>query len=81
LVAASDGGIFTFGDATYEGSLPGIGVRVSNIVGVVPSGDGNGYLLIANDGGVLAFGDATFNGSLPGIGVHVNNIVSAVTTG
>jgi uncharacterized repeat protein (TIGR01451 family) len=75
-----DGGVFSFGDAPYQGSLPGLGVRVSNIVAIVPSRDGNGYLLIGNDGGVFAFGDSVFNGSLPGLGIHVNNIVAAVPT-
>ena len=29
----SDGGVFAFGDATSQGSLPGLGVGVSDIVG------------------------------------------------
>ena len=33
----SDGGIFTFGDAPFYGSLPGVGVHVTNIVGAVPN--------------------------------------------
>jgi hypothetical protein len=33
----SDGGAFSFGDATYEGSLPGLGVQVDNVVGAVPT--------------------------------------------
>jgi hypothetical protein len=33
----SDGGTFSFGDATYDGSLPGLGVRVNNVVGAVPT--------------------------------------------
>ncbi len=32
-----DGGIFAFGDAGFVGSLPGLNVDVSNIVGAVPS--------------------------------------------
>jgi hypothetical protein len=32
-LVAADGGIFTFGDATYQGSVPGLGVSVRNIVG------------------------------------------------
>jgi hypothetical protein len=34
----SDGGVFAFGDATSQGSLPGVGVHVNNIVGAVPTG-------------------------------------------
>jgi len=33
----SDGGLFSFGDATYYGSLPGLHIKVSNIVGMVPA--------------------------------------------
>jgi hypothetical protein len=33
----SDGGIFSFGDAVNKGSLPGLDVQVSNIVGAVPT--------------------------------------------
>ncbi len=28
----SDGGVFAFGDAGFVGSLPGLGVKVSNVV-------------------------------------------------
>jgi hypothetical protein len=35
----SDGGVFAFGDAGFVGSLPGLTppVRVSNVVGAVPT--------------------------------------------
>ncbi len=33
----SDGGVFAFGDAGFIGSLPGLGVKVSNVVGAVPT--------------------------------------------
>jgi hypothetical protein len=78
-----DGGVFVFPTGAgggFYGSLPGIGVHVNNIVGIVVTNDGMGYFLVGNDGGVFAFGDATFAGSLPGIGVHVNNIVGIVPT-
>jgi len=76
----SDGGVFAFGNAGYLGSLPGLGVHVNNIVGVVPTHDNSGYWMIGSDGGVFAFGDANFVGSLPGLGVHVNNIVGVIPT-
>src|SRR5271165_2580524 len=80
LLIGSDGGTFAFGAPNFEGSLPGMGVHVTNIVGAVPTIDGKGYLLIGSDGGTFAFGDANFEGSLPGMGVHVNNIVAVVPT-
>jgi hypothetical protein len=30
---AGDGGVFSFGDAKFQGSVPGVGVQVSNVVG------------------------------------------------
>jgi hypothetical protein len=78
-LVASDGGIFTFGDAGFFGSLPGMGFAPAQsagsgkklnapIVGMVPSSDGGGYFMVGADGGVFAFGDAKFEGSCPGIG-------------
>jgi len=32
------GGVFAFGDATSQGSLPALGVTVNNVVGAVPTG-------------------------------------------
>ena len=81
-VIGSDGGVYAFGDASFYGSLPGVGVKVNDIVGIAPSPDDHGYLLVGSDGGVYAFGDASFQGSLPGIGVHVGDVTGiAVTPG
>ena len=68
-LVASDGGMFTFGDATYHGSAPAVlpGVSLNEpIVGMVPQG--NGYLLVAADGGIFNFGDSDFHGSIPALG-------------
>ena len=75
---ASDGGVFSYGDTQYYGSIPGLGLHPAGsglpnslnapIVGMVPSRDDNGYFMVASDGGVFAFGDAHFAGSCPGIG-------------
>ena len=77
-LVASDGGIFSFGDSGFYGSIPGLGLhpagsRLPNsldapIVGMVPTRTGHGYFMVASDGGVFAFGDARFEGSCPGIG-------------
>ncbi len=75
---ASDGGIFTFGDAGFYGSTGA--VRLAQpIVGMVPTVDGRGYWLVGRDGGIFTFGDAGFVGSLPGIGVS-DTIVSVTPT-
>jgi len=75
-MVGSDGGVFAFGDAGFVGSLPGLNVHVTNVVGVVPTLSGKGYWMVGSDGGVFAFGDAGFVGSIPGLGIHVNNIVA-----
>ena len=77
-LVASDGGIFSFGDSAFYGSIPGLGLHPAGsglpnslnapIVGMVPTITGRGYFMVASDGGVFAFGDARFEGSCPGIG-------------
>jgi len=81
-MVGSDGGVFVFpvGGSGFYGSLPGLGIHVNDIVGIVPTSDGRGYWLVGTDGGVFAFGDATYVQSLPGLGVHVNDIAGIVPT-
>ena len=62
-LVASDGGIFAFGDASFEGSMGSHHLN-EPIVGMAPTHDGRGYWLVASDGGIFAFGDAAFEGSL-----------------
>jgi ribosomal protein L24E len=61
-LVASDGGIFTFGNAHFYGST---GARALNrpIVGMAATRTGRGYWLVASDGGIFTFGDARFYGS------------------
>ncbi len=61
-LVASDGGVFSYGDATFHGSA---GALVLNkpIVGMATTPDRNGYWLVASDGGVFSYGDALFHGS------------------
>jgi cell wall-associated NlpC family hydrolase len=77
-LVGSDGGVFVFGGGFY-GSLPGLGVRVDDITGIVPNDTDTGYFLVGSDGGVFAF-NAPFSNSLPGLGVHVNDIAGIVPT-
>jgi hypothetical protein len=79
-LVGSDGGVFVFptGQGGYYGSLPGLGVKVDDIVGMVSSADHRGYYLVGADGGVFSFGDTHFENSLPGIGVKVDDIVGIV---
>ena len=64
-IAASNGGVFTFGDASFYGSEGGQTLRAP-IVGMAATPDGHGYWLVGSDGGVFTFGDASFYGSTGG---------------
>jgi hypothetical protein len=67
-LVASDGGVFSFGDAGFHGSTGG--VRLAQpIVGMASTATGQGYWLVASDGGVFSFGDAGFYGSVAGRGL------------
>jgi hypothetical protein len=61
-LVASDGGIFTFGDARFYGSTGAIHLN-QPIVGMAATSDGQGYWLVASDGGIFTFGDAPFKGT------------------
>jgi hypothetical protein len=61
-LVASDGGIFTFGGAPFDGSTGNIALN-KPIVGMEASPNGGGYRLVASDGGIFDFGNATFDGS------------------
>ncbi len=64
-LVASDGGIFTFGDAAYYGSTGAMTLN-KPIVGMASTPDGKGYWLVASDGGIFTFGDAAYYGSTGG---------------
>jgi hypothetical protein len=59
-IAAGDGGVFAFGDASFRGRPEG--TLNQPVVGIAPTPSGQGYWLAAADGGVFAFGDAPFRG-------------------
>jgi hypothetical protein len=59
---ASDGGIFSYGDATFYGSHGGSALN-QPIVGMASTPTGKGYWMVASDGGIFSYGDATFYGS------------------
>jgi hypothetical protein len=64
-VAAEDGGVFAFGDASFYGSAGSTALN-QPIVGIAATPTGHGYWLVGRDGGVFAFGDAGFYGSAGG---------------
>jgi hypothetical protein len=64
-VVASDGGVFSFGNARFKGSTGGMKLAAP-VVGIAGTRSGNGYWLVGLDGGVFSFGDAKFYGSMGG---------------
>jgi hypothetical protein len=63
FMVASDGGVFAFGDAKFEGSCPGIGGCAGSAVAVVPDATGQGYWVFTSTGNVYPFGDAGYYGA------------------
>jgi len=78
-VAAADGGVFTFGDAGFHGSLGAI-TLARPIVSMAATPSGRGYWLVGSDGGVFSFGDAGFYGSLGNPAAAIAPIVAIVAT-
>lgn len=62
-IVDSDGGVFSFGDATFYGSMGGKHLDAP-VVGMAVTPDGTGYWLAGADGGVFSFGSAAFGGSM-----------------
>ncbi len=75
FMVASDGGVFAFGDARFEGSCPGIGGCRGSAVAVMPDATGNGYWVVTSSGAVYPFGDAADYGQ-PGAGTPVSAAVA-----
>jgi hypothetical protein len=76
---ASDGGMFSFGDAPFAGSMGGH-YLARPIVAMAPSksGGGSGYYEVASDGGIFAFG-VPFYGSMGGQALNRPIVGIAVT--
>jgi hypothetical protein len=77
-LAASDGGIFSYGDAGFFGSTGDIALN-KPIVAMAATPTRQGYWLVASDGGVFTFGDAVFYGSTGDIALN-KPIVGMVPT-
>jgi SpoIID/LytB domain protein len=75
---AADGGVFTFGTASFWGSAGNIALN-KPMVGMAPTNDGGGYWEVASDGGIFTYGDAHFWGSTGNIRLN-KPIVGMATT-
>ncbi|GAC1587807.1 MAG: hypothetical protein NVS3B21_03020 [Acidimicrobiales bacterium] len=74
---ASDGSVYSFGDAVFHGSMGGAPLN-QPIVGIAGTPSGQGYWLVARDGGIFSFGDAAFHGSTGAI--HLNQPIVGMTS-
>jgi len=84
-LAQAGGGVSSYGDARFFGSLPsGPGGRsvtpAAPISGIATTHDGAGYWLVGQDGGVYAFGDAGFYGSLASKAIRSSGVVVGITS-
>jgi len=75
---ASDGGIFTFGNAGFFGSAGGLPLN-RPVVGMAPTASKDGYWLVATDGGIFNYGDAAFHGSMGGTRLNAPIVGMAAT--
>jgi len=74
-MATSDGGILSYGQGLYYGSMGG--TRLNRpIVSMSSTPSGTGYWEVASDGGIFGYGDASFYGSTGGI--HLNQPVAGM---
>jgi hypothetical protein len=72
VLVASDGGAFDFGQGVdFYGSLPGIHVKVNDVVGLALTPDDRGYFIAASNGTVWAFGDAQLQHEPAGVLSHL----------
>jgi hypothetical protein len=62
-LVAADGGVFSFGDAGFFGSMGGHPLNAP-VVSIGTPSDGGGYWEFAADGGVFSFGSAQYAGSV-----------------
>ena len=75
---AADGGVFSFDDAVFHGSMGGRPLNAP-VVGMAATADGGGYWEVAADGGIFAFGDAVFLGSMGGTALNAPVVGMAAT--
>jgi N-acetylmuramoyl-L-alanine amidase len=79
-LVASDGGVFSNGDAHFWGSTGSLHLNAP-IVGMAATPDGGGYWLVAADGGIFNYGDAGFFGSAGSLQLNAPIVGMAATHG
>ena len=61
-MVAADGGVFSFGNAAFWGSLGGVPISYP-IIDMANTPSGLGYYFVSTSGRIFTFGDAAFEGS------------------
>ena len=77
-LVAADGGMFTFGDAKFHGSMGGQPL-LAPIITILPTTSGRGYWLVGLNGDVFNFGDARFFGSAGGLALNAPIVGAAAS--
>ena len=77
-MAASDGGVFNYGNLPFCGSMGGLPLN-RPVVGMAVTHDGGGYWFVASDGGIFNYGDAGFYGSTGSIALNKPIVGMAAT--
>ncbi len=77
-INASDGGVFSFGNAQFYGSTGGMRLN-QPVVAMAATHGAAGYWEVASDGGVFSFGNAQFYGSTGSIRLNKPMVGMAVT--
>ena len=78
-LAASDGGVFTFGNLPFCGSAGSLKLN-KPVVGLAATANAGGYWLAASDGGVFNYGNAKFFGSAGSLPLNKPIVGIAATT-
>jgi hypothetical protein len=77
-ILGKDGGVFSFGDATFYGSTGNLKLN-SPALQMVADPNGGGYWFAAGDGGVFSFGSAPFVGSAGDLTLNASVVGMAAT--
>ena len=75
---ASDGGIFSYGNAVFHGSMGGQHLNAP-MVGMAQTPGSGGYWEVASDGGIFSFGNAVFHGSTGSLRLNAPMVGMAAT--
>jgi hypothetical protein len=76
-LVASDGGIFTFGNAPFLGSKP-TSASQPGIAGIALTPTGNGYWLATTAGTLQNHGDAEARPGTPALAVQIVGVAAVV---